>query len=185
LDVLALPREGMTVRHPEPSDQPRVLAVLDRWWGGFGGERGSLERALLLPRLFFQHFSESSYLLERENGELAAFLVGFLSQTRLDESYIHFVGVDPGERGRGLARHLYRLFFAHSRQHGRCVVRAITSPGNRGSYAFHTRMGFTAEPGSTSDESRPVQPDYDGPGLDRVTFVIALDPATTDRTHER
>jgi ribosomal protein S18 acetylase RimI-like enzyme len=93
--------------------------VLDRWWDGFGGERGSLERAFLLQRLSFQHFSDSSFLLEREDGELVAFLVGFMSQARSDESYIHFVGVDPAERGRGLGRHLYRLFFDHSRRHGR------------------------------------------------------------------
>jgi ribosomal protein S18 acetylase RimI-like enzyme len=174
--VPALLPTGVGVRHPEPTDQLRVLAVLDRWWDGFGGERGSLERALLLPRLLFQHFSDSSYLLERGDGELVGFLVGFMSQARLDESYIHFVGVDPAERGRGLARHLYRLFFDHSRRHGRHVVRAVTSPGNCGSYAFHTRMGFAVESGPISYEGRPVQPDYDGPGLDRVTFVRTLAP---------
>jgi hypothetical protein len=37
-------------------------------------------------------------------------------------------------------------------------------------------MGFTVEPGPISHEGRPVQPDYDGPGLDRVTFVRTLAP---------
>jgi hypothetical protein len=50
------------------------------------------------------------------------------------------------------------------------VVRAITSPQNSGSHAFHTRMGFVTEPGPKEFEGRPVQPDYDGPGLDRLTF---------------
>ena len=38
------------------------------------------------------------------------------------------------------------------------------------------RLSFTVEPGPISHEGRPVQPDYDGPGLDRVTFVRTLAP---------
>jgi L-amino acid N-acyltransferase YncA len=73
-----------------------------------------------------------------------------------------------GERGLGAA--LYERFFADSRAHGRSVVRAITSPVNKGSHAFHTRMGFVTEPGPKEFEGLPVQPDYDGPGLDRLSF---------------
>ncbi|WP_199563656.1 MULTISPECIES: GNAT family N-acetyltransferase [unclassified Streptomyces] len=164
---------GMRVRRPEPDDHPRVLKVLDRWWGEFEGSTGSVQRALLLPRLYFQHFTTGSFLVERD-GELTGFLVGFLSQTRPDESYIHFVGVAPEEQGRGLGTFLYERFFAYGRAHGRSVVRAITSSANTGSFAFHTRMGFTAEAGPKEVEGRPVQPDYDGPGLDRVSFVRPL-----------
>ena len=132
-----------------------------------------MQRALLLPRLYFQHFTTGSFLVERD-GELTAFLIGFLSQTRKDESYIHFVGVAPEEQHHGLGRFLYRQFFAYSRTHGRSVVRAITSAANEGSYAFHTRMGFTPEAGPGEVDGRPVQPDYDGPGLDRVAFVRSI-----------
>src|SRR5437016_73337 len=34
------------------------------WWGGLGGQDGSKQRALLVPRLFFQHFTDTSYLVE-------------------------------------------------------------------------------------------------------------------------
>jgi len=111
--------------------------------------------------------------VERD-GELVGFLIGFLSQTRMDESYIHFVGVAPEEQRSGLGAFLYQQFFAYSRDHGRSVVRAITSAANAGSFAFHTRMGFTAEAGPAELDGRPVQPDYDGPGLDRVSFVRSL-----------
>ncbi|WP_406462065.1 GNAT family N-acetyltransferase [Streptomyces sp. NBC_00111] len=164
---------GMRVRHPEPDDQSRVLRVLDRWWGEFEGSTGSVQRALLLPRLYFQHFTTGSFLVERD-GELVGFLIGFLSQTRMDESYIHFVGVAPEEQRSGLGAFLYQHFFAYSRDHGRSVVRAITSAANEGSFAFHTRMGFTAEAGPGELDGRPVQPDYDGPGLDRISFVRSL-----------
>jgi GNAT superfamily N-acetyltransferase len=91
-----------------------------------------------------------------------------------DEGYIHFVGVDPALRKQGLAQYLYEWFFGYCRAHGRSTVRAITSPGNAGSHAFHTAMGFTTEPGRLSFEGRPVQPDYDGPGMHRVSFVRSI-----------
>lgn len=81
-----------------------------------------------------------------------------------DESavaYIHFVGVHPDYRGSGLARGLYERFAAAARADGRMVIRAITSPANSRSIAFHRALGFTV--------SGPI-PDYNGPGRDMVTF---------------
>ncbi|MFF4394362.1 GNAT family N-acetyltransferase [Streptomyces sp. NPDC001480] len=167
--------EGLTARHPAADDHPRVLAVLEAWWGGLKGAAGARERALLLPRLYFQHFTTTSYLVEHADGEhgdgahadgeLAAFLVGFLSQTDPDAAYVHFVGVDPALHGRGVGRALYRSFFELARSDGRRFVHCVTSPQNTASQAFHTRLGFTVS---------PVRPDYDGPGLHRVTFTRDL-----------
>ncbi|MGW0523756.1 N-acetyltransferase family protein [Crossiella sp. NPDC003009] len=168
----------LTWRHPIEQDHARILPLLSAWWGGLGGAAGDQQRALLVPKLMFQHFADSSTVIERD-GRIVAFLVGFLSQSRPAESYIHFVGVDPAERGLGLGAWMYQRFFAHSRAHGRSVVRAITSPGNAGSHAFHTRMGFVTEPGPVQFEGRPVQPDYDGPGLDRLSFRRDLDGSPT------
>jgi predicted GNAT superfamily acetyltransferase len=165
--------EELAFRHPVAADQPAVLAVLDEWWGGQGGAAGAAERASLLPLLFFQHFTDTSFVAERD-GRLAGFLIGFLSQSRPDESYIHFVGVSPDLRGEGLGGRLYERFFELSRTHGRSRVRSVTSPSNSGSYRFHLRMGFTAEPGPGSFDGRPVHPGYDGPGLDRVLFTRAI-----------
>ncbi|SEG64721.1 Acetyltransferase (GNAT) family protein [Actinacidiphila yanglinensis] len=164
---------GLALRSPRVDDHARVLAVLDQWWGGLGGETGSRERALLLPRLYFQHFTGTSRLAERPSGDLAAFLIGFFSQDQPEVAYIHFAGVDPALHGRGIATALYRRFFALARGEGRHRVLAITSPSNSASRAFHTRIGFTELPGAP--EAPPsVQPDYDGPGLDRVVFSIDL-----------
>ncbi|WP_246212294.1 GNAT family N-acetyltransferase [Streptomyces abyssomicinicus] len=161
---------GLTARHPDAADHLRVLAVLDRWWGGLKGEAGAIERALLLPRLYFQHFTTTSFLVERSDGELSAFLVGFMSQSEPDVAYVHFVGVDPALHGQGLGRALYRAFFALVRAHGRRYVHCITSPENTASQAFHTRLGFMAA---------PTRPDYDGPGLDRVAFTVDLGRSPT------
>ena len=147
----------VTIRRAEPSDHPRVLAVVDAWWGG-------RQMAAMLPRLFFEHFGDTSFVAE-EDGELAGFLVGFLSQSRPDEAYVHFVGVAPSTRGSGLGRELYARFFAVARNHGRHVVRAVTSPANTASIAFHRAIGF--------DAAEPA-PGYDGPGQDRVRFTMRL-----------
>jgi predicted GNAT superfamily acetyltransferase len=103
--------------------------------------------------------------------------VGFHSADVADEAYIHFVGVDPQLRGAGTARELYTRFFAQAAKAGRGTVRAITSPANTGSIAFHRAMGFDLVPGDREADGVPVHSDYDGPGQDRVCFRRRLDPA--------
>ena len=63
----------MEIRHAEPGDYARVIAVVDEWWGG-------RELAAMLPKLFFIHFRDTSFVAE-EDGGLAGFLCGFRSQT--------------------------------------------------------------------------------------------------------
>ncbi|HET6600412.1 MAG TPA: GNAT family N-acetyltransferase [Gaiella sp.] len=148
----------MEIRHAEPADYGRVIGRVNAWWGG-------RDMAPMLPQLFFVHFEGTSYVADDEDGQLAAFLIGFLSQTDPDEAYIHFVGVSPEHRGGGLGRQLYERFFDDARAAGRTRVRCVTSPANAGSVAFHEALGFTSE---------RVAHDYDGPGEDRVLFVKTL-----------
>ncbi|MGH3012973.1 MAG: GNAT family N-acetyltransferase [Gaiellaceae bacterium] len=145
------------IRRAEPADYSRVIAVLDEWWGG----RPMRE---MLPRLFFVHFADTSFVAERD-GALSGFLVGFLSQSEPDEAYVHFVGVNPDVRGTGLGRELYERFFAVARAHGRGRVSCVTSPANTGSLAFHRAIGFAAG---------PPRAGYDGPGEDRVVLTRSL-----------
>lgn len=168
-----LPAE-LSMVHPAPDDHSRVQQGLESWWGGFGGEAGAQQRALLVPRLFLQHFGDTSYLIEDRNGRLVAFLIAFLSQSRPHIAYIHFVGVDPELHGQRIGRCLYEQFFATAASRGATEVHCITSPGNNASLAFHTRMGFEVEPSSTHLDGVAAQLDYDGPGLHRVSFARRL-----------
>lgn len=118
----------------------------------------------MLPRLFFTHFRDTSFVAER-NGELAGFLVGFVSQSEPEAAYVHFVGVSPLERGSGLGRELYERFFEVARALGRRTVSCVTSPANAGSLAFHRAIGFAAG---------PPQAGYDGPGEDRVVLTRSI-----------
>jgi ribosomal protein S18 acetylase RimI-like enzyme len=140
------------IRNAEPADYARVIPVIDEWWGG-------RPMAAMLPKLFFVHFRDTSFVAE-DGGTLAGFLCGFRSQTFADEAYIHFVGVDPAQRGSGLGSALYQRFFAAVAP--RRVVRAVTSPLNEGSLAFHRALGFEVE---------RIDEDYDGNGQARVLLV--------------
>ena len=146
------------IRHATPSDYGRVIQHVNAWWGG-------RDMAPMLPKLFFLHFEGTSFVAENDDGTLAAFLIGFLSQTDDEEAYIHFVGVAPDHRGSGIGRELYERFFAVAAAQGRTRVRCVTSPVNEGSIAFHESLGFAIE---------SVAKDYDGPGEDRVLFVKQL-----------
>jgi predicted GNAT superfamily acetyltransferase len=147
----------LEIRHAETADHARVAAVMDDWWGG----RRVRD---MLPRLFFTHFRETSFVAE-DGGWLAGFLCGFLSQTYPDQAYVHFVGVAPDRRGDGLARDLYERFFEAARAAGRSSVRCVTSPVNTGSIAFHTKLGFEIEAEVEG---------YDGPDGSRVLLRRAL-----------
>ncbi|MCK2217619.1 GNAT family N-acetyltransferase [Actinomadura sp. ATCC 31491] len=169
---------GHVLRPARPDDYDAIAAVVDSWWG----------RPVLpsLPRLFLDHFHRTSLIASTpepttslsepttsppgpaslsESGEMTGFLIGFLSPSAEHEAYIHFVGVSPRARGAGLARTLYETFFDLARKHDRSVVKAITSPLNTTSIAFHQRMGFTVQ--------GPL-PAYNGPGTTLMTFERPL-----------
>ncbi len=155
-----------SIRLVEPNDYPPIVAVVDKWWGG-------RPMANMLPKLFFVHFRNTSFIAEID-GKIVGFLIGFISQTACDEAYIHFVGVHPDFRKTGLGTALYDHFFSVV-QHLRChTVRCVTSPVNQGSIAFHRRMGFSAEASDTIIDGIPVFKDYDGMDEHRVLFVKKL-----------
>jgi ribosomal protein S18 acetylase RimI-like enzyme len=160
-----------------PEDYDAIAAVVNDWWGG----RNILPA---LPRLFLDHFHRTSLVIDPPGGpdeggpgaggrpaEAAApgaplaFLIGILSPAQAELAYIHFVGVAPAVRGRGVARQLYAEFFDLARADGRRAVSAITAPVNTGSIAFHRSLGF--------EVTGPVA-DYEGPGRDYVLFRRAL-----------
>jgi broad specificity phosphatase PhoE/GNAT superfamily N-acetyltransferase len=154
------------IRTASPADFAAVIRVVDAWWGR--------PMAQQLPRLFFQHFHDTSLIAEQE-GRLVGFLVGFQSQAQPEQAYIHFVAVHPELREAGLGRHLYETFFARMRARGCRLVQSITSPVNRRSVAFHQAMGFRLMPGDAEVDGLPVHPDWDGQGTPRIRFERRLD----------
>lgn len=155
-----------------------IKRAIPAWWSDSRSAEQARELGLLLPPLFLQHFASTSWVAE-VHGEVAGFVIGFHSADRSGEAYIHFTGVDPRRRGQGIGRSLYERFFAQARDAGRTTFRAITSPRNAGSIAFHTSLGFTVTPGDKQVEGVSAHSDYDGPGEDRVCFELTLVPPAT------
>jgi GNAT superfamily N-acetyltransferase len=161
--------EDLRFRRPTEADHAAVVGVVDEWWGG-------RRMRALLPRLWFQHFVDTSWIAESVDGRIQGFLVGFVSPDHPTEAYIHMVGTNPNRRKRGLGRALYERFFDDVRSRGARTVGAVTWPGNQISVKFHTAMGFRSDdgPGTQRLYGTVAYPDYDGEGEDRVRFIRDL-----------
>jgi ribosomal protein S18 acetylase RimI-like enzyme len=159
----------LTFRRPTEDDYPRVVDVIDEWWGG-------RRMRALLPRLWFQHFTGTSWMAESKDGRLAGFVVAFISQDDPSTGYVHMIAADPNHRRAGTGRRLYERVFGDLAGRGVRRVKAITWPGNRQSVAFHRALGFRVDdgPGTQNLYGTPAYADYDGDGDDRVVFIREL-----------
>ena len=159
----------ITFRRPTEADYEPISRVIDDWWGG-----RQLDH--LLPRLWLQHFTGTSWLAEMPDGRLAGFLIGFLSSDKPNVAYCHLIGANPNVRRRGLGRALYERFFEDARAGGRNLVTAITWPANHASIAFHRALGFEVETGPERQNlyGTPAVAGYDFDREDRAILVRAL-----------
>jgi GNAT superfamily N-acetyltransferase len=157
-------------RRPTEADYVPIVRVVDDWWGG-------RSMAILLPRLWLQHFTGTSWLAETlDDGRLAGFLVGFMSPDHADVAYCHMIATNPNLRHRGLGRELYERFFADARAVGRSRVVAVTWPGNKVSLGFHASLGFELQtgPGTQNLYGTPAYPAYDHDREDRAVLVRTI-----------
>lgn len=160
----------LVFRRPVEDDHRRLVGVVDDWWGG-------RKLSHLLPRLWLQFFTGTSWIAESADGELGGFLIGFVSPDDPSVGYVHMIGTNPNLRRRGLGRELYRHYCDDVAARGVREVRAITWAGNRVSIGFHTAIGFRVDdgPGTQRLYGTTAYPDYEGDGLDMVVFRKRLD----------
>ena len=153
------------IRKADPSDHETIIGALQDWWAG-------RDLTAMLPKLFLNHFNDTSFVAENNN-RMIGFLIGFLSPALKlkNEAYVHFMGVHPDFRKKGIGKTLYERFFEICRTHDRMVVRACTSPVNRSSIQFHERIGFQLDPGDDEIDGFPVTRDYNRPGDHKVRFT--------------
>lgn len=145
---------AVRIDRADVSDLHQVLADHARYWG----ERDL--RSLHLTALV-QEFGSTCLVARAEDG-IRGYLIGFVTPDRT--GYVHLIATRDDTRGTGLGRTLYAAFTATARRQGAVRLKAITSPANEGSLAFHRGLGF---------RSRLVE-DYDGPGRPRVVFTRDL-----------
>ncbi len=157
---------GLIWRPAEASDAAALTRAIDEWWPGGHIVHG------ICPQLL-EHVGDTCFIVEDE-GELVGFLVGYLSQRVSDAGYVHYAGVRPDRRGRGIGREMYGRFVDLICECGRTRVVAETGAWNRASIAFHERVGFVLEPADEMVDGLPVQRDTTGMGFDFVRLTLRL-----------
>ncbi|SMQ78038.1 hypothetical protein SAMN05444673_3207 [Bacillus sp. OV166] len=81
----------MKIRLVKGSDYYTISPLINQWWGG-------RNMSDMLPKLFFDHFTNTSFIAEKD-GQIVGFLIGFLSHSESNESYILFpeIRMDPNK----------------------------------------------------------------------------------------
>ena len=100
---------GLAVRPARPEDFDTIIAVIDDWWGRPASRD--------LTRLFLDHFFGTSLIAEH-GGELAGFLIGFLSPSKHGQA----CAGGPGLAG-AVRTHLHH----HARRLPELAIRAVAS----------------------------------------------------------
>jgi ribosomal protein S18 acetylase RimI-like enzyme len=141
-------------------DYNQILDELSEFWDGRD------TRHLHHPFLIHE-FGNSAFVI-RDRRRIDAYLLGFVSQTE-PVGYVHAIAARASARRRHLARHLFDHFVEFARRHGCGHVKAITTPSNAGSIAFHKSLGMELL-GEPNTDGLPTVPDYAGRGAARVVF---------------
>jgi GNAT superfamily N-acetyltransferase len=97
-----------------------------------------------------------------------AYLFGFVSQTE-PVGYIHLIAVRASARRQRLGQELFKHFVEFARRHGCSYAKAITTPANLGSIAFHKSLGMQLLGEPATDGISVIQ-DYAGRDEPRVVF---------------
>jgi len=143
------------------ADFDQIITDIVDFWGS--------DRTLSLHNpVFLYEFGNTAYVV-KEGEKVVGYLMGLFSQTA-PTAYVKFVGVRRAYRKKDIARHLYEHFIDFAKTKGCTELKAITSPTNKGSVAFHKAIGMKLL-GEPNKDGIPVVKDYGGPGIDRVVFV--------------
>jgi len=147
----------------ELSIGPMTVADLSAVLAGHASFWGDRDLRRLHLTALVQEFGETCLTARRPGApEIAGYLIGFTTPRQV--AYIHLVAVRAAYRGEGLARALYQAFTVLAQAQGATSAKAITSPANTGSVAFHQRLGFTA---------REI-PGYNGPSQPMIVMTRPL-----------
>jgi hypothetical protein len=143
------------------ADWDQILTDFTDFWGD--NERmKSLHNAVYL-----YEFGNTAYVV-KDGHIVIGYLFGLLSQTA-PAAYVRFVAVRRSYQKRGIGRSLYEHFVQFAKTKGCTELKAITSPTNKASIAFHRSMGMELL-GVPNEDGVPVVKNYSGPGTDRVVF---------------
>lgn len=152
----------MNIHQMELADFFEIKKNLHEFWG----DRHKLFEHLHHPMLFYE-FGRTAYVV-KSDGKVVAYLLGLLPQTS-DTAYVHLLAVKPHHQKNNYGSALYDHFITYAKSQGYKKAKAITSPTNVASIAFHRKIGMILQ-GEANKDGLPVVKDYSGPGEDRVVF---------------
>ena len=162
--------EVIDYRRPTDADHDAIVRRFDDWAGGRTARQ-------LLPRLWFRHFTGSSWIAARDDGRVIGIAIGFLGQATRGRGA-------PRDRRRsappaaGRRMELVARFVRDAATHGATTVRTTAWADDRPTIRFLEAVGFRlVEP---PDRQRlygmPAVADYDAPGDDRAELERSLEP---------
>lgn len=147
----------MHIRQATRADFEAILGELPEFWG---------ERTPPVHHpLFIEEFDDGALVADPDDGgPPSAYLFGLFVPAKA-RAYVHIVAVRASARRQRLAHRLYDAFTERARSRGCTELKAITSPGNAASTAFHAARGIHGR----------LVPGYSGPGQDRIVFTQTLE----------
>src|SRR5271166_741695 len=155
---------GQEISTCTQQDYNQILEELQDFWDGRD------TRALHHPMLI-NEFGNSAFVI-RVGAKVIAYLFGFVSQVE-PVGYVHLIAVRTSARRQCLGKELFRHFVEFARQHGCRHVKAITTPSNLTSIAFHKSVGMELL-GESNNAGIPTIQDYAGFNEPRVVFWKAI-----------
>ena len=146
----------MKTRGITKTDFDRIVAVFDSWMGAPASDR---------PHpVFFYELGDHALVVEDDDQQMRAFLLGFIAPTSPPTGYIHLVGIHPDYRRRGIGKELYSQFARRCRAAGASRLKAIATMRHEQAARFHSSLGFEVR----------EEPDYAGQGCARLVFAKPL-----------
>ena len=153
----------MEVTQCTKADFDQIIANIVNFWGN--------DRTLSRHNhIFYYKFGNTAFVV-KEGDKVLGYLLGFYSQTT-PTAYVQFIGVRQNYQNRGIGRKLYEHFTNIAIENGCKELKAVTSPANKGSIAFHRSIGMELYEGESDEDGIPLVRDYGGPGIHRVLFRL-------------
>jgi len=155
------------LRRPTDADHDPIIRRIDDWAGGRTARH-------LLPRLWFRHFTGTSWVADRGDGRPIGVAIGFVSPDDPSTGVLHVVAVDPAHRRRGLGRELVTRSVADAVGRGATTIATAAWADDRPTIAFLQAVGFELldPPGGQRLFGMPAVADFDGPGDDRAELEL-------------
>ena len=150
--------EPVDYRRPTDADHDAIVRRFDDWAGGRTARQ-------LLPRLWFRHFTGTSWVAARDDGRVIGIAIGFLGQDDPSVAVLHVIAVDPRHRRRGVGSELAARFVRDAATRGATTARTTAWPDDRPTHPLPRggRLPLVDRPTASACTACPRWPTTTGP----------------------